>query len=367
MKCSVIIPYYKRKELLINTLYSLAKQEQMDKRFEVIIIDDGSNDITEENILALGLSINIKYFSYPRSDKSGASFARNRGIEHASGELLIFLDCDILVWPDFVYQHYRFYSMCPDKEAVLQIGLRKKLNQTGITGTAGITRSQYDEDQRVRAFEIFSHNLAAIKTNWHLVYSNNISISGKTVEKYGGFDENFKGWGFEDTEFGYRMCKHSVKIVYNPAIEVFHQYHEFALDDNRLEGWKQNYNYFVSKHPDMPVMLQKVFEEFFDPDLVKKLIIREKIQFDRRDPTWVSLWLNCFQRLEKSVREYSHSGRPSFSTKTTLINPGIGELMDILALKGDSAYTVICDKKKRDLIIFIQTEKSCADVQLFTV
>lgn len=87
---SVIVPAYNAEKTILKTIESVLKQTFTD--FELIIINDGSNDST----LNIVNSINddrIKVFSYANS---GVCVSRNRGIEQAQGEYISFLDADDL-------------------------------------------------------------------------------------------------------------------------------------------------------------------------------------------------------------------------------------------------------------------------------
>ena len=91
---SVIIPTYNAELTIIETITSVQQQTFSD--FELIIIDDGSSDQTLELISSVG-DKRIRFFSY---DNAGVSVARNRGISHATGEFIAFLDHDDLWTPD---------------------------------------------------------------------------------------------------------------------------------------------------------------------------------------------------------------------------------------------------------------------------
>ncbi len=95
---SVIIPTYNRKESLLRTLDSLARQTYPADRFEVIVVDDGGSDGTEA-VAQQSFPFALRYI---RQKNQGAAAARNRGAAEARGEIFIFLDDDITVVPGFI-------------------------------------------------------------------------------------------------------------------------------------------------------------------------------------------------------------------------------------------------------------------------
>lgn len=84
---SVIIPVYNHAKALRRSLLSLAGQSE--RSFEVIVVDDGSTDDLSEAIKNVGLDLKII-----RQENKGAPAARNRGLEEAAGEYIIFWDAD---------------------------------------------------------------------------------------------------------------------------------------------------------------------------------------------------------------------------------------------------------------------------------
>ncbi len=91
---SVIIPTYNRKDSLLRTLDSLSQQTYPVDRFEVIVVDDSTD---EDTALALQDAQNDFTLRYVRGESSGAVGARNFGAARAEGEILLLLDDDILV------------------------------------------------------------------------------------------------------------------------------------------------------------------------------------------------------------------------------------------------------------------------------
>jgi glycosyltransferase involved in cell wall biosynthesis len=91
---SVIIPAYNAAQTILETLSSV--QQQTFSNFEIIVINDGSTDNLLEQLSTI-IDSRLNVFSY---ENGGLSVARNRGINHASGEYIAFLDADDLWAPD---------------------------------------------------------------------------------------------------------------------------------------------------------------------------------------------------------------------------------------------------------------------------
>lgn len=90
---SIIIPTYNRAHLIGETLDSVLRQTY--QNWECIVVDDGSNDNTENIVQTYTIKDNrFKYFTRPQTRKKGASTCRNYGYEKSKGEYIQFLDSD---------------------------------------------------------------------------------------------------------------------------------------------------------------------------------------------------------------------------------------------------------------------------------
>jgi GT2 family glycosyltransferase len=89
---SVVIPTYNRSGLLREALASVLAQELTD--FEVLVIDDGSTDDTQQVLAGYGEPVRVL-----RQQNQGQGVARNLGIQHATGQYVVFLDSDDLWFP----------------------------------------------------------------------------------------------------------------------------------------------------------------------------------------------------------------------------------------------------------------------------
>ena len=107
MKISVIIPTYNRKKTLARAIQSVMNQSL--SPFEILIIDDGSNDGTEEWVKE-----NFQNIKYIYQNNHGVSSARNIGIENAYGDWVAFLDSDDEWLPNKLYEQVKAIDSNPE-------------------------------------------------------------------------------------------------------------------------------------------------------------------------------------------------------------------------------------------------------------
>lgn len=100
MKVSVIIPFYNEEKYLQNCLESLGKQSL--KEFEAIVVDDGSSQESRIRNQELRFKKKFKDFKLLRQKHQGPGVARNLGASEAKGEILVFVDADMVFDKDFL-------------------------------------------------------------------------------------------------------------------------------------------------------------------------------------------------------------------------------------------------------------------------
>lgn len=296
MRASIIIPYYKKIFELTNLLESLRNQTYHD--FETIIINDGSDDVWQ-TIQEEDYSFDINYIMLERNEKSGRAYARNRGIDVATGEVLIFVDCDQIVCKDFVEKHIDGFIK---NDGIIQFGTRKRLLKEIDIKKESIENVQYKEDSRHQIFRNYDYDLEKIEGLWHLTFTHNLSVSKALVDKFGGFDERFVGWGLEDVEFAYKLKSNGIKILYNPYVETFDQFERDVIDEEkRWQEWYDNFILFAKKYNNAEVWSQEIFVHNMNIER-KGALIQAGIE-----KTWVycfSIFEFMLQQIKKSY-EYS--------------------------------------------------------------
>lgn len=92
MKLSIIVPVYNSEKYLLRSLQSIMNQDIGAYNYEVIVINDGSSDGSEN--VVLDLAENFKNLIYVSQNNQGVSAARNAGLAMAQGEYITFIDSD---------------------------------------------------------------------------------------------------------------------------------------------------------------------------------------------------------------------------------------------------------------------------------
>lgn len=190
MKASVIIPAYNEEDSIESTLDSLEASDA-----EVIVVVDG-DDSTDE--IARGHSVVDKVI---KGDSSGAGQARNKGVDYAHGDVVIFTDADTVVPEDWVQSHLECYT----DETVI-----------GVGGPADSLEKDFKNRILYRFFGDYMYRIS-----WPLGLTMqpgfNCSFKKEYFLEEGGFNEEIPF--MEDTELSLRMKKYG-KIVYEPATRV---------------------------------------------------------------------------------------------------------------------------------------------------
>lgn len=218
---SVVICTYNRASLLKNCLQSLEKQTANKKNYEVIVVNNNSNDNTKEIVKDFVKSqFNIKTVI---EKKQGLSYARNRGWKEAKGKYVAYIDDDAVAEPDWVEQIIVFTKKNP------------KINAFG--GPYG--RFSFKPVPAWIPENYFTLNLGNklkilnLKNEW--ISGSNMIFNKMLFYKYGGFKTGLGMKGSkilygEETEFLLRLKETGEAVYYVPKIRVRHLVAEYKLD-----------------------------------------------------------------------------------------------------------------------------------------
>lgn len=287
---SIVIPTYNKKDFLELTLTALGFQTYPVDKYEVVVINDGSTDGTEDLVLSLSVPYEI---NYTRQENKGRSVARNRGIENAKGETIIFIDDDCVPAPTFIERHMQYHyendnyvvlgykyctfsKMLPDssklKGTLMETLKRHKTLHHLIdmqentmlirpedirNGLDKLVQLSYrgERERWEQAYKTYTANLEGFTLPWLLFTTGNVSVKKHHCVEVGGFDENFKGWGLEDFEMGYRLYKHGLRFVLDREAITYRLIHWGDSHEDYIASKVRNYIYFCQKHPHFEVYL----------------------------------------------------------------------------------------------------------------
>ena len=209
---SLIIPAHNSSQTLPRLLDSI-DQERI-KNLEIIIVDDSSTDNTEKFFNNSHAPVRGNYYFYRLKKNLGPAHARNYGAQKANGEVLVFLDADVVVMPGTLKEVVRIFT--EDKYKVAATGVWDK-KQEGI--------SFFPKFKALRDWSYWVNERKA--DSYYYLFSTRIAAIRRDVFlQLGGFNESFRGADVEDIEFTYRLAK-KYRVDFNEKMRVFHQFEDF--------------------------------------------------------------------------------------------------------------------------------------------
>jgi glycosyltransferase involved in cell wall biosynthesis len=217
---SVIIPTYNRAYCLPRTLDSVLAQSY--PNYEVIVVDDGSTDGTQEVVRSYGHDSRIKYVF---QEHKGVTTARNQGFAKLQGDYVALLDSDDVWMPWKLELQLACFRQCPEVgmvwtnmqavdpegNVVSEAYLRTMYHAYRWFKTADLFPQSYSLSEtalpaglagvRVHVGEIFSQMIMG-----NLVHTSTVLLSRERFEKVRRFNEDLVGTG-EDYDFHLRTCQ----------------------------------------------------------------------------------------------------------------------------------------------------------------
>ncbi|MGM0564473.1 MAG: glycosyltransferase [Pseudomonadota bacterium] len=240
-KLSVIVTTYNAPDHLALVLEHL-NQQTVDTDYEVVVADDGSTPQTRGLIESLSGSLKyplIHAWQEDRGFRAGA--ARNRAVERATGDYLVFLDGDCLVFPDFVEKHF---ALAEPGWMVRgsRVMLGKEFSQRIIAGAESPRRESNwwrlrfsGQVNRLGPLLRLPFMQRRLSTKWYGVKTCNLGVWRCDFELVNGFDERYIGWGHEDADLAVRLLNNGVRRKEGRHfIPVLHFWH--ARNDRSRES-----------------------------------------------------------------------------------------------------------------------------------
>jgi glycosyltransferase involved in cell wall biosynthesis len=215
---SVIIPYHNAPANLVRLLTSIGKSRKT-AACEVLVVDDGSPSATRaETIREVrllqknGTRFPLRIVRLPHN--RGPAVARNRGASEAKGQFIVFLDNDVEVFPDTLFNIVKLFTDDPDVVALTGVWVKEQRSKTFFPNFKALRDWSYWINERDKSgyYFLFSTRIAAIKR--------------AVFMRLGGFNEEYPAPLVEDIELTYRIARRYA-IIFAPNVRVRHEFEEF--------------------------------------------------------------------------------------------------------------------------------------------
>lgn len=221
---SIVLPIYNASKYIRKTINSILNQDF--KNFELIIINDGSKDDSED--ICLEIAQNDPRIKYVYQENHGLTYTRNKGINLAKGKYLCFCDHD-----DIYLQHYLSDN--------IKLIKGKKVN---IVKFGRITKSK-DYEIKTNFMKLgneiidaskYQKNFITLKRAYLLSYIWDAIFDLEFLKRnHIFFDETLKS-GEEDRQFMFELINHNATFVINPNLYYIH----FLRGDNTTSKFSSN-------------------------------------------------------------------------------------------------------------------------------
>jgi len=191
-----------------------ALRTQADPDFEVVVVLDG--DVDDSRSVVDGWADELPLRVVELAENRGRAGALNVGFQVARGEVLVRCDDDLVPDPDYVAGHARHHTGAAGGPA-------------DPRGVVGLYRNEYPETAYARAygrawdgqFRAEAYRVPA-DVRWRY-WAGNVSVSRETWRRVGEYDVRFRGYGWEDVDWGFRLAQLGVPIVLDPRLETPHR------------------------------------------------------------------------------------------------------------------------------------------------
>ena len=285
-KVSVVIPTYNRINYLARAIESALRQTY--SNIEIVVVDDGSTDKTEE--LLKKYVGRIVYIYQPNQ---GAASARNKGIDAAKGEFIAFLDSDDYFYPDNVEKkidrlfgdqncgwiHSNWQYVSPDG-GILENGAHKfRHNNKCVEG------------------EIFPELLKSR----NFIATDSVVISKEILTQTGGFDDSIPSQ--EEYDLWLRLAiKNEVRYISEPLLYVTRQSGSLSSD---FMKWAQGNARIIEKlHSLLPIDFENR-DGFLRRSDADKYTFLGRAHFEKREYIFAARsFLRSILRLPKQRKVY---------------------------------------------------------------
>lgn len=211
MKGSLIITTYNRPDALELVLKSALQQSKLPD--EIIVADDGSNKDTRKLTEKIGKLSPVPLLHSWQEDKGfRAASSRNRAIALSKNDYIVLIDGDMILHPDFFKDHISSAKNNLFIQGSRVLMSRKKSKRVLSKKKANVSPFTFGLKNRTNSIRnvLLSMIFSSYKDTLKGIKTCNMSFFREDCIKVNGFNEDFTGWGREDSEFVARLYNNGI-------------------------------------------------------------------------------------------------------------------------------------------------------------
>jgi glycosyltransferase involved in cell wall biosynthesis len=217
---SIVVCTYDRPADLRECLLSLSKLEHRQHRIEIIVIDNNPNSCLTEPVVRA-----FPFVRYEQEFRKGVAYARNKGLLLAKGDIIAFVDDDVIVPPQWPL---RILTPFYDPRIMCVSGLVLPLELETQSQVLYETYGGLGRGYKPRLFDTDFFNTRHAVHTWLLGGTANVALRKEVINQVGMFDETLgpglpTGVG-EDIYMFYRLLKFGFLCYYEPAAYLWHRH-----------------------------------------------------------------------------------------------------------------------------------------------
>ncbi|MFA7681508.1 MAG: glycosyltransferase [Candidatus Peribacteraceae bacterium] len=246
---SIIIPTYKRADILRRCLERLEMQTASDV-LEVIVVNDGHDDATAKLCTEHAWKIPVSFFEI---EKSQQGVARNRGVKAASAPIVLFIGDDIFLEPNACEKHLAAHRTNNEQQGTRSVAV---LGFTTWDPTLETTSAMHWLEKTGWQFgysklKRYAHDFIPQKQQHLFTYTSHISLPTDLARAH-PFREDMTLYGWEDIEWGLRLAQSNVRLFYEPeAVALHHHRMTFEQSLRRMETLGQSLSLISQTTPEL--------------------------------------------------------------------------------------------------------------------
>ncbi|MGC1379233.1 MAG: glycosyltransferase [Anaerolineales bacterium] len=287
---SIVIPVFNGRSTLELVLRCLEAQTFPRDQFECLVVDDGSTDGTAAFLHEYRPGIHLRYFIHPSNQ--GRSQARNTACAQAEGDILVFLDQDMITTQDWLAHYAAAFAQTPSMDVIsgsryhVHLGANADNRHLVLGQMLGVAPDELFTTQiaeqlerlrdhaqlsmyPVRAMARLEAQLPEICQKYpesllcaYSVITCNVAVRRCIFEKTGGFAPSIPRT--QDTDLGVRLWELGARFACAPDARAYHMYHDGQKDRQNTLVERQAFFYY---HPHLLVILLNLWFAYHDqPD-----------------------------------------------------------------------------------------------------